>query len=137
MGLFLGILGWNAITHKLIGSPEWWILDPIIAWRIVVLGRLESKVLESLQVPSDISPKISIPEPEPSDQTSDSAADSDIDLSLFKDPSMDLDLGVKKPVLQNSSNTSKSVSFAETIQTEGLPFLGSIPGFENSYSFGY
>ncbi|KAH9263088.1 hypothetical protein BASA83_013587 [Batrachochytrium salamandrivorans] len=44
---------------------------------------------------SDISPKHSIPEPEISDQTSDSAADSDIDLSLFKDPSMDLDLGVK------------------------------------------
>ncbi|KAH9263091.1 hypothetical protein BASA83_013591 [Batrachochytrium salamandrivorans] len=76
---------------------------------------------------SDISPKISIPEPEPSDQTSDSAADSDIDLSLFKDPSMDLDLGVKKPVLQNSSNTSKSVSFAETIQTEVYPFLEVSP----------
>ncbi|KAH9245628.1 hypothetical protein BASA81_016879 [Batrachochytrium salamandrivorans] len=67
---------------------------------------------------SDISPKPSIPKPEISDQTSDSAADSDIDASLFKDPSMDLDLGIKKPLLQKTSNTSKSVSFAETIQTE-------------------
>ncbi|KAH9266996.1 hypothetical protein BASA83_010189 [Batrachochytrium salamandrivorans] len=42
---------------------------------------------------SDISPKPSIPEQESSDKASDSAADLDIDLSLFKDPSMDLDLG--------------------------------------------
>ncbi|KAH9270988.1 hypothetical protein BASA83_006738 [Batrachochytrium salamandrivorans] len=76
---------------------------------------------------SDISPKPSIPEPEPFDQTSDSVIDPDIDLSLFKDPSMDLDLGIKKPVPQVSSNTSKSVSFAETMQTEVYPFLEASP----------
>ncbi|KAH9275519.1 hypothetical protein BASA83_001800 [Batrachochytrium salamandrivorans] len=76
---------------------------------------------------SDISPKISIPEQESSGQTSDSAVDSAIDLSLFKDPSMDLDLGVKKPVLRVSKGTSKSVSFAETIQTEVYPFLEVSP----------
>ncbi|KAH9263566.1 hypothetical protein BASA83_013014 [Batrachochytrium salamandrivorans] len=76
---------------------------------------------------SDISPKHSIPEPEPSDQTSDFAADPDIDLSLFKDPSMDLDLGIKLPVLRVSNGTSKSVSFAETIQAEVYPFLEVSP----------
>ncbi|KAH9266089.1 hypothetical protein BASA83_010829 [Batrachochytrium salamandrivorans] len=76
---------------------------------------------------SDISPKISIPEPEPSNQTSDFSADPDIDLSLFKDLSTDLDLGVKRPVLQNASNASKSVSFAETIQAEVYPFLEASP----------
>ncbi|KAH9245136.1 hypothetical protein BASA81_017389 [Batrachochytrium salamandrivorans] len=81
---------------------------------------------------SDISPKPDIPEPEPSDQTSNSAADQDIDSSLFKDPSMDLDLGIKKPVLRNSSNTSKLVSFAETIQTEVYPFLEASPVSETS-----
>ncbi|KAH9266403.1 hypothetical protein BASA83_010646 [Batrachochytrium salamandrivorans] len=75
---------------------------------------------------SDISPKPSIPEQEPSDQTSDSV-DSDINPSLFKDPSMDLDLGVKKPVLQVTNGTSKSVSFAETIQAEVYPFLEASP----------
>ncbi|KAH9269395.1 hypothetical protein BASA83_008625 [Batrachochytrium salamandrivorans] len=40
---------------------------------------------------------------------------------------MDLDLGIKRPVLQNTSNTSKSVSFAETIQTEVYPFLEASP----------
>ncbi|KAH6581743.1 hypothetical protein BASA61_008924 [Batrachochytrium salamandrivorans] len=49
---------------------------------------------------SDISPKPSIPEPEPFDQTSDSVIDPDIDLSLFKDPSMDLDLGIKNQYLK-------------------------------------
>ncbi|KAH9253412.1 hypothetical protein BASA81_008609 [Batrachochytrium salamandrivorans] len=74
---------------------------------------------------SDISPKPDIPEQEPFDQTSDSAVDLNIDASLFKDPSMDLDLGIKKPVLRNTNGASKSVSFAETIQTE--VYLGSIP----------
>ncbi|KAJ1330713.1 hypothetical protein BSLG_009165 [Batrachochytrium salamandrivorans] len=76
---------------------------------------------------SDISPKPDIPEPELFDQTSDSSVDPDIDPSLFKDPSMDLDLGIKKPVPQVSRNTSKSVSFAETIQTEVYPFLEVSP----------
>ncbi|KAH9270159.1 hypothetical protein BASA83_007676 [Batrachochytrium salamandrivorans] len=76
---------------------------------------------------SDISPKISIPEPESFDQTSNSAADPDINPSLFKDLSTDLDLGVKRPVLQNASNASKSVSFAETIQAEVYPFLEASP----------
>ncbi|KAH9263814.1 hypothetical protein BASA83_012735 [Batrachochytrium salamandrivorans] len=78
---------------------------------------------------SDISPKPSIPEqePEPSDRISDSSFDSDINPSLFKDPGMDLDLGIKKPVLRNSSNTLKSVSFAETIQSEVYPFLEASP----------
>ncbi|KAH9244802.1 hypothetical protein BASA81_017761 [Batrachochytrium salamandrivorans] len=40
---------------------------------------------------------------------------------------MDLDLGIKKPVLRNSSNTLKSVSFAETIQSEVYPFLEASP----------
>ncbi|KAH9269389.1 hypothetical protein BASA83_008618 [Batrachochytrium salamandrivorans] len=71
---------------------------------------------------SDISPKPSIPEQESLDQTSDSSVDPDIDPSLFKDPSMDLDLGIKKPVLRNTNGASKSVSFAETIQTEVYPF---------------
>ncbi|KAH6597133.1 hypothetical protein BASA50_004674 [Batrachochytrium salamandrivorans] len=51
MGLSLDILGWRDTIPKSIGSPGWWILDPIIAWRIVALGRLEFKVLESLQGP--------------------------------------------------------------------------------------
>ncbi|KAH9245030.1 hypothetical protein BASA81_017507 [Batrachochytrium salamandrivorans] len=127
MGLFLGILGWNAITLRLIGNPGWWILDPIIVWRIVVLGRLGFKVLGKPPRTSDISPKISIPEPGPSGRTSDSAVDPDIDPSLFKDPSMDLDLGIKKPVLRVTNGTSKSVSFAETIQSEVYPFLEVSP----------
>ncbi|KAH6574751.1 hypothetical protein BASA60_005334 [Batrachochytrium salamandrivorans] len=69
----------------------------------------------------------SIPEPEPSDQTSDSAVDSDIDSSLFKDPSMDLDLGVKKPVLRVTNGTSKSVSFAETIQAKSTRSWKHLP----------
>ncbi|KAH9263128.1 hypothetical protein BASA83_013542 [Batrachochytrium salamandrivorans] len=89
MGLFLGTLGWRDTTHKFIGSPEWWILDPVIVWRVVVLDRLEFKVLESLQVPRISLPKPNIPEPESFDQTSNSAADPDINPSLFKDPSMD------------------------------------------------
>ncbi|KAH9265280.1 hypothetical protein BASA83_011181 [Batrachochytrium salamandrivorans] len=72
---------------------------------------------------SDISPKPSIPEQESSGQTSDSAVDSDIDASLFKNSIMDLDLGVKRPTPRVSKGTSKSVSFAETIQTEVYPFL--------------
>ncbi|KAH6600395.1 hypothetical protein BASA61_002289 [Batrachochytrium salamandrivorans] len=40
---------------------------------------------------------------------------------------MDLDLGVKLPVLRVSSNTFKSVSFAETIQAEVYPFLEVSP----------
>ncbi|KAH6597867.1 hypothetical protein BASA50_004210 [Batrachochytrium salamandrivorans] len=76
---------------------------------------------------SDISPKPSIPEQESLDQTSDSSVDPDIDPSLFKDPSMDLDLGIKKPVLRNTNGASKSVSFAETIQTEVYPFLEASP----------
>ncbi|KAH9265483.1 hypothetical protein BASA83_011075 [Batrachochytrium salamandrivorans] len=72
---------------------------------------------------SDISPKSSIPEQESSGQTSDSAVDSDIDASLFKNSIMDLDLGVKRPIPRVSKGTSKSVSFAETIQTEVYPFL--------------
>ncbi|KAH9263788.1 hypothetical protein BASA83_012767 [Batrachochytrium salamandrivorans] len=76
---------------------------------------------------SDISPKPSIPEPEPSGQTSDFSVDPDIDSSLLKDPSMDLDLGIKKPVLQVSRGASKSVSFAETTQAEVYPFLEASP----------
>ncbi|KAH9248953.1 hypothetical protein BASA81_013353 [Batrachochytrium salamandrivorans] len=40
---------------------------------------------------------------------------------------MDLDLGVKRPVLRNTNGTSKSVSFAETIQAEVYPFLEVSP----------
>ncbi|KAH9258758.1 hypothetical protein BASA81_002821 [Batrachochytrium salamandrivorans] len=76
---------------------------------------------------SDISPKPSIPEQESSNQASDSAVDPPVDASLFKDPSMDLDLGIKKPVLQVSKGASKSVSFAETIQAEVYPFLEASP----------
>ncbi|KAH9268812.1 hypothetical protein BASA83_009097 [Batrachochytrium salamandrivorans] len=71
---------------------------------------------------SDISPKHSIPEPEISDQTSDSAADSDIDLSLVKIPVWILIWVSKSQLLQVSNGTSKSVSFAETIQAEVYPF---------------
>ncbi|KAH9263627.1 hypothetical protein BASA83_012973 [Batrachochytrium salamandrivorans] len=85
---------------------------------------------------SDISPKPSIPEPGPSGRTSDSAVDPDIDASLFKDFNMDLDLGIKRPVLQNTANTSKSVSFAETIQTEVYPFLEASPVSETPIPFG-
>ncbi|KAH9266931.1 hypothetical protein BASA83_010287 [Batrachochytrium salamandrivorans] len=126
-GIFLGILGWRDTTLRLIGSPEWWILAPIIAWRIVALGRLEFKDLESLQVPRISRPSIVSRNQKPSDQTSDFAADPDIDLSLFKGPSMDLDLGIKLPVLRVSNGTSKSVSFAETIQAEVYPFLEVSP----------
>ncbi|KAH9274692.1 hypothetical protein BASA83_002883 [Batrachochytrium salamandrivorans] len=121
-GLFLGILGWNATTHKSIGSPEWWMFGSNYCLEIVALGRLGSKDLESLQAPLISRPSLASQNKESSDQTSYSAVDSDIDLSLFKDFNMDLDLGIKRPVLQNTSNTSKSVSFAETIQTEVYPF---------------
>ncbi|KAH9244808.1 hypothetical protein BASA81_017770 [Batrachochytrium salamandrivorans] len=58
-GIILGgTLGWRDTIHKSIGSPGWWILDPIIAWRIVVLGRLEFKVLESLQEPRIFRPRL-------------------------------------------------------------------------------
>ncbi|KAH9244543.1 hypothetical protein BASA81_018042 [Batrachochytrium salamandrivorans] len=40
---------------------------------------------------------------------------------------MDLDLGIKLPVLRVSNGTSKSVSFAETIQAEVYPFLEVSP----------
>ncbi|KAH9265142.1 hypothetical protein BASA83_011374 [Batrachochytrium salamandrivorans] len=123
MGLYLGTLGWRDTTRKSIGSPGWWILDPVIVWKIVALGRLGFQGLGKPPRTSDISPKPSIPEPEPSGQTSDSAVDSDIDASLFKDSNMDLDLGVKRPIPRVSKGTSKSVSFAETIQTEVYPFL--------------
>ncbi|KAH9264975.1 hypothetical protein BASA83_011489 [Batrachochytrium salamandrivorans] len=93
MGLSLDILGWRDTIPKSIGSPEWWILDPVIVWRIVVLGRLGSKDLESLQEHRISRPSPSIPEQESSGQTSDSAVDSDIDASLFKNSIMDLDLG--------------------------------------------
>ncbi|KAH9246726.1 hypothetical protein BASA81_015689 [Batrachochytrium salamandrivorans] len=46
---------------------------------------------------------------------------------------MDLDLGIKKPVLRNSSNTLKSVSFAETIQSEVYPFLEASPVSETPF----
>ncbi|KAH9271904.1 hypothetical protein BASA83_006008 [Batrachochytrium salamandrivorans] len=115
MGLFSGILGWNAITLKLIGSPEWWILDPIIAWKIVVLGRLGSKDLESLQVPPTFRRNLASRNKNLNHPTKllISAADSDIDLSLFKDPSMDLDLGIKgqyfelPKALRNRSHSPK------------------------------
>ncbi|KAH9246435.1 hypothetical protein BASA81_016026 [Batrachochytrium salamandrivorans] len=55
---------------------------------------------------SDISPKLNIPKPKPSVQTSDST----VDLAL-----------------QVTNGTSKSVSFAETIQTEVYPFLEASP----------
>ncbi|KAH6589392.1 hypothetical protein BASA50_010045 [Batrachochytrium salamandrivorans] len=126
-GIILGYSWLERHNPKSIGNPEWWILDPVIVWRIVVLGRLEFKDLESLQVPRIFRRNLASRNQRPSDQTSDSAVDPDIDLSLFKDPSMDLDLGIKKPVPQVSSNTSKSVSFAETIQTEVYPFLEASP----------
>ncbi|KAH9263222.1 hypothetical protein BASA83_013436 [Batrachochytrium salamandrivorans] len=89
----------------------------------------DSRTLESLQEPPTFRRNLSIPEqePEPSDRISNSAVDSDINPSLFKNPSMDLDLGVKLPVLRVSSNTFKSVSFAETIQAEVYPFLEASP----------
>ncbi|KAH9244424.1 hypothetical protein BASA81_018176 [Batrachochytrium salamandrivorans] len=127
MGLFLGILGWNATTHKVNWESRMVDFGSSIAWKIVVLGRLRIQGLGKPPSTSDISPKPDIPEPEPFDQTSDSAVDSDIDLSLFKNPSMDLDLGVKKPVLQVTKGTSKSVLFAETIQAEVYPFLEVSP----------
>ncbi|KAH9252832.1 hypothetical protein BASA81_009240 [Batrachochytrium salamandrivorans] len=86
---------------------------------------LQFQVLESLQVPQISRPSLvfrnkTIP-------ASDSAVDPPVDASLFKDPSMDLDLGIKKPVLQVSKGASKSVSFAETIQAEVYPFLEASP----------
>ncbi|KAH9271424.1 hypothetical protein BASA83_006266 [Batrachochytrium salamandrivorans] len=91
------------------------------------VGSTRFKDLESLQVPRISRPSLVLQEPGSSNQTSDFSADPDIDLSLFKDLSTDLDLGIKKPVLQVSSNTSKSVSFAETIQAEVYPFLEASP----------
>ncbi|KAH9269841.1 hypothetical protein BASA83_008161 [Batrachochytrium salamandrivorans] len=125
-GIILGYSWLESTTLKSIGNPGWWILDPVIVWKIVALGRLESKVLESLQVPR-ISRRRSVFRNQTIHQTSDFSADPDIDLSLFKDLSTDLDLGVKRPVLQNASNASKSVSFAETIQAEVYPFLEASP----------
>ncbi|KAH9263231.1 hypothetical protein BASA83_013419 [Batrachochytrium salamandrivorans] len=65
MGLFLGTLGWRDTIHKSIGSPGWWILDPIIAWKLFVLGRTRIQGLGKPPRTSDISPKPSIPEQEP------------------------------------------------------------------------
>ncbi|KAH9245468.1 hypothetical protein BASA81_017034 [Batrachochytrium salamandrivorans] len=69
---------------------------------------------------SDISPKISIRNKSHPTGTSNSAADPDIDASLFKDPSMDLDLGVKRPVIQVSSNASKSVSLPKQFKPKSI-----------------
>ncbi|KAH9249906.1 hypothetical protein BASA81_012279 [Batrachochytrium salamandrivorans] len=85
---------------------------------------------------SDISPKPSIPEQESSNQASDSAVDPDIDPSLFKDPSMDLDLGIKKPVLRVTNGTFKVGLIRRNNPIRSLSILGSISGFENSHSFG-
>ncbi|KAH9267512.1 hypothetical protein BASA83_009902 [Batrachochytrium salamandrivorans] len=101
-GIILGYSWLERHNPKLIGNPEWWILVPITVWKIVALGRLGFK-------------------------TSDSTVDLGTDPSLFKDLSMDLDLGVKRPALQVTNGTSKSVSFAETIQTEVYPFLEASP----------
>ncbi|KAH9244122.1 hypothetical protein BASA81_018507 [Batrachochytrium salamandrivorans] len=129
----------TSLCHGIILGYSWWRGTTQVNWesRMVdfgsnYVGKLLCWVdsIQGLGKPprtSDISPKISIPEPEPSNQTSDFSADPDIDLSLFKDLSTDLDLGVKRPVLQNASNASKSVSFAETIQAEVYPFLEASP----------
>ncbi|KAH9262989.1 hypothetical protein BASA83_013709 [Batrachochytrium salamandrivorans] len=70
---------------------------------------------------SDISPKPSIPEQESSDKASDSAADSDIDLSYSKIPVWILIWVSNDQYFRVTKGTSKSVSFAETIQTEVYP----------------
>ncbi|KAH9246189.1 hypothetical protein BASA81_016272 [Batrachochytrium salamandrivorans] len=79
---------------------------------------------------SDISPKPDIPEPELFDQTSDSSVDPDIDPSLFKDPSMDLDLGIKKPVPSSFQKYFQISFICRNIQNRSLPVLGSIPDFK-------
>ncbi|KAH9247948.1 hypothetical protein BASA81_014407 [Batrachochytrium salamandrivorans] len=127
MGLFLVTLGWRRHNPKLIGNPGWWILDPTYCLENCCVGSTRIQGLGKPPSTSDISPKPSIPEQESSNQASDSAVDPPVDASLFKDPSMDLDLGIKKPVLQVSKGASKSVSFAETIQAEVYPFLEASP----------
>ncbi|KAH9272530.1 hypothetical protein BASA83_005340 [Batrachochytrium salamandrivorans] len=134
-GIILGYSWLERHNPKSIGSPEWWILDPVIVWRVVVLDRLEFKVLESLQEHRISRPSLTFRNQSHSTQTSNSAADPDINPSLFKDPSMDLDLGVKRPVPQATSNASKSVLFAETIQAEVYPFLEASP-VSKPHSFG-
>ncbi|KAH9246093.1 hypothetical protein BASA81_016370 [Batrachochytrium salamandrivorans] len=86
MGLFSGILGWNAITPKLIGNPEWWI------WFQLLFGKLLRWV------------------------DSDSRLEYGSRSGCLNDQS-----------LRVSNGTSKSVSFAETIQTEVYPFLEASP----------
>ncbi|KAH9268817.1 hypothetical protein BASA83_009103 [Batrachochytrium salamandrivorans] len=76
---------------------------------------------------SDISPKISIPEPEISDQTSNSAVDSAIDLSLFKDPSMDLRSGCQKASTSSYQRYFKISFICRNNQAEVYPFLEVSP----------
>ncbi|KAH9252834.1 hypothetical protein BASA81_009242 [Batrachochytrium salamandrivorans] len=110
-------------AHCPIGSPGWWILDPIIVWKIVALGQLGFKDLGSLQVPRISRPSLASRNLNHPARLLISAVDPDVGSSLFKDSNMDLDLGVKRPIPRVSKGTSKSVSFAETIQTEVYPFL--------------
>ncbi|KAH9274019.1 transposon Tf2-11 polyprotein [Batrachochytrium salamandrivorans] len=126
MGLFLGTLGWRDTTHKSIGSPGWWILAPIIVGELLRWVRLEFKDLESLQEHRNSRPSLVFRNKSHPDQTSDSAADRLLIQAYSKIPVWILIWDVKKPVLQVTNGTSKSVSFAENNPSRSLSVLGSI-----------
>ncbi|KAH9263500.1 hypothetical protein BASA83_013097 [Batrachochytrium salamandrivorans] len=126
MGLFLGTLGWRDTIPKSIGSPEWWILDLVIVWKIVVLGRLDSRSWESLQETSISRAEPSIPNLKYPTRLLTLLRILDIDASLFKDPSMDLDLGIKKPLLQKTSTLEIGL-IRRNDSTEVYPFLEVSP----------
>ncbi|KAH6581153.1 hypothetical protein BASA61_009225 [Batrachochytrium salamandrivorans] len=114
-GIILGYSWLERHNPKSIGSPGWWILDPVIVWRNCCVGSTRIQGLGKPPRTSDISPKPSIPEQESSDQTSDSAAIPDIDQVYSKIPVW-ISIWESKTSTSKFSNTSKSVSFAETFK---------------------
>ncbi|KAH9252995.1 hypothetical protein BASA81_009000 [Batrachochytrium salamandrivorans] len=80
-GIILGYSWLERHNPQSIGSPEWWILDPLLLGNCCV-GSTRFKVLESLQEPRYLRQNLDIPEPESSDHTSDSAVDR-ISISKF------------------------------------------------------
>ncbi|KAH9263105.1 hypothetical protein BASA83_013570 [Batrachochytrium salamandrivorans] len=118
-GLFLGTLGWRDTIPKSIGKSRMVDLDPTIVWENCCVGSTRIQGLGKPPSTSDISPKPCIPEQESSDQTSYLLPWIRILMQVYSKTSIWISISVlNDQYLQNTSNTSKSVSFAETIQTE-------------------
>ncbi|KAH9244488.1 hypothetical protein BASA81_018109 [Batrachochytrium salamandrivorans] len=126
-GIILGYSWLESTTHKFNWESRMVDFGSSYCLENCVLGSTRIQGLGKPPRTSDISPRSVFRNQNHSNQTSDSLQTQDIDLSLFKDLSTDLDLGVKRPILQNASNASNQVSFAETIQAEVYPFLEASP----------